>query len=93
MNNGVAAVLAAFALLFATAAIAQDEEDEGPKPAWSSLNDSQRRDVMSFAGDYMDFMSRAKTELSFVSEAVRIARAEGFRELTPDSNLRPGARF
>jgi len=93
MNNGVAAVLAAFALLFATAAIAQDEEDEGPKPAWSSLNDSQRRDVMSFADDYMDFMSRAKTELSFVSEAVRIVRAEGFRELTPDSNLRPGARF
>ncbi len=66
---------------------------EGPKPAWSSLSDSERRDVLAFAEDYKDFMSRAKTELSFVSEAVRIARDAGFRQLTPASDMRPGARY
>jgi aspartyl aminopeptidase len=89
----IAAVLATWSLMFAAQVIAQDEEEEGPTAAWATLDDGQRRDVMAFAEDYKDFMDRAKTELSFVTEAVRIARAEGFRPLEQDSNLRPGARF
>ncbi|MDX1404237.1 MAG: hypothetical protein R3192_06860 [Woeseiaceae bacterium] len=72
---------------------AQVEVEPPPLPAWSKLSDSERRQVLAFAEDYKDFMSRAKTELSFVTEAVRVARATGFRELTDSSNLRPGGRF
>ena len=73
---------------------AQDDKDENAvKPAWVSLSDAEKRNVLAFAEDYKDFMASAKTELSFVEEAIRIARAEGFRELQADSNLRPGARF
>jgi aspartyl aminopeptidase len=93
LENRIAAVLAAWSLVFAAQVCAQDEEEEGPVAAWASLDDGQRREVMAFAEDYKDFMDRAKTELSFVTEAVRIARSEGFRPLEPDSNLRPGARF
>jgi aspartyl aminopeptidase len=93
LENRIAAVLAAWSLVFAAQVFAQDEEEEGPVAAWASLDDGQRREVMAFAEDYKDFMDRAKTELSFVTEAVRIARSEGFRPLEPDSNLRPGARF
>lgn len=71
------------------AGLAQDAEEAAPQPAWAGLSDSQRRGVMDFAEDYKDFMSRAKTELSFVTEAVKVARAAGFRELEADSNLRP----
>lgn len=75
-------------------AIAQDTaEEEVPQPAWADLSDDERRDVFAFAEDYKAFMSSAKTELSFVSEAIEIARDAGFRELRSDSNLRPGARF
>ena len=74
-------------------AVAQDEEPPEPQPAWAELSDSQRRGVFAFAEDYKDFMSRAKTEISFVVAAVTVARAAGFRELTQDSNLRPGGRF
>ena len=73
--------------------VAQEEEEAEPQPAWAELSDSQRRGVMAFAEDYKDFMSRAKTEISFVAEAVKVARAAGFRELTANSNLRPGGRF
>ena len=73
--------------------LAQDQEEAAPLPAWVDLSDSQRRGVLAFAEDYKDFMSRAKTEISFVSEAVKVARTSGFRELTADSNLRPGGRF
>ena len=74
-------------------AVAQEQEPPAPQPAWAALSDSQRRDVFAFAEDYKDFMSRAKTEISFVVEAVKVARAAGFRELTANSNLRPGGRF
>jgi len=73
--------------------LAQEEEEDAPQPAWVGLTDSQRRGVLAFAEDYKDFMSRAKTEISFVTEAVQVARASGFRELAADSNLRPGGRF
>jgi hypothetical protein len=36
-------------------------------------------------------MNRARTELSFVSEAVKLARQLGFRELQTSSRLAPGA--
>jgi len=85
---------AAIASLCIASAFAQDEaEEEGLTPAWTDLADSERRDVMAFAEDYKTFMASAKTELSFVVEAIKVARADGFRELTEDSNIRPGARF
>ena len=72
---------------------AQEEEDIGPQPAWVDLSADERKDVLAFAEDYKSFMSRAKTEMSFVKEAVKIASRAGFKELTETSNLRPGARF
>jgi aspartyl aminopeptidase len=81
------------AILAPYCAVAQEEEPAEPQPAWADLSDSQRRGVFAFAEDYKDFMSRAKTEISFVAETVKVARAAGFRELTANSNLRPGGRF
>lgn len=66
---------------------------EAPQPAWGALSDEQRQDVFSFAEGYKDFMSRAKTEVSFVAEAVRLAKAAGFRKLTGDAAITPGARY
>jgi len=64
-----------------------------PKPAWSDLSAAERREVLAFAEDYKAFMSRAKTELSFVVEARQVAEAAGFRRLEADSPLRAGARY
>ncbi len=83
-----------FVVCAAPLAQAQDEaEDASPKPAWAGLSDGERRAVLAFAEDYKDFMARAKTELSFVSEAIRVARGAGFRELTASSDIRPGAKL
>jgi len=70
-----------------------DEDDDAAKPAWVGLTTAERRDVLAFAEDYKTFMSSAKTELSFVTEAIKVARAAGFHELTAESNLRPGGKF
>ena len=87
--------------LFAVAALGMlvsplihaQEEEEIAQSAWAGLSSSERREVLAFAEDYKDFMSRAKTELSFVSEAVNVARAAGFRELESGNPMRPGARY
>ena len=92
-RNPVALLLTtALGILAATQTHAQEEE-QGTPTAWAGLSASERREVLAFAEDYKDFMSRAKTELSFVSEAVSVARAAGFRELESDSPMRPGARY
>ena len=87
------ATLSLSVLLHTTASWAQDDEEDVVKIPWVTLSAAERRAVLSFAEDYKSFMASAKTELSFVSEAIRIARDAGFRELTSSSNLRPGARF
>ena len=83
----VSFVLATFAA--STSALAQD----GGELPWLGLSESDRSAVEAYATGYKDFMHKAKTELSFVREAVRLARADGFSELTESSSIQPGARF
>ncbi|GAB5412814.1 MAG: aminopeptidase [Congregibacter sp.] len=87
------ALLAQLVCLPVGLAQAQDDAEAGPQPAWVSLSADERSAVFSFAEDYKRFMGKAKTELSFVSEAKAIAEAAGFSRLDEASALEPGARF
>ena len=60
--------------------------------AWIGLSQSERETVFDFAEDYKAFLHSARTELSFVTEAIAFAEANGFSELTENSTLNPGAR-
>lgn len=86
-------LMAATTLTLHTALGAQEDEEIAPQPAWVDLSAKERREVLAFAEDYKEFMRHAKTEMSFVTEAVGIARKAGFRELSHNSNLKPGGRF
>jgi len=66
---------------------------EGARSSWLSLTDAERASVEEHAESYKRFMGVAKTELSFVKEAIRLARAAGFEELTEGARIEPGARF
>lgn len=80
----------------ATAAHAADEAVAGavsPASAWLGLSDAERAEVFSFAEDYKGFMRQAKTELSFVREAIVRAEAAGFTRLSEQSDLSPGRRY
>lgn len=79
--------------VFAAETNAESDSQPGSQPAWVGLSAAQQKQVLAFAEDYKDFMRRAKTELSFVTEAIKIVEKDGFKKLTADSNLKPGARF
>lgn len=88
-------LLAVFLVTVAAAAgvRAQSPSSGAERSSWVGLTPETRQNVEQFAEEYKAFMRVAKSELSFVREAVELARAAGFRELTDDSILAPGSRF
>ena len=49
--------------------------------------------VELYGENYKTFIYNSPTELTFVKEAIKRAEKEGFKKLTEQSNLKPGARF
>jgi aspartyl aminopeptidase len=72
---------------------AEPDDNTANQPAWVGLTASEKKDVLEFAEDYKGFMSLAKTEMSFVSEAIKIVEKDGFKALKADSILKPGSRY
>ena len=85
-----------FSSLAGVNAIAQEDDCSDSlqcESSWLGLSDSERETIFSFAEDYKRFIHLARTELSFVTEAVRFAEANGFSALSPNSSLAPGSRL
>ena len=72
---------------------AQCNENMDCKSAWITLSPEDKTTVFAFAEDYKAFMDKARSELTFVSEAIKIAEANGFKPLMDDSPMTPGARY
>lgn len=82
------------ALSLAWLARAQEQPPPGGRrSAWLDLSPEQQSEVERHATEYKAFMHRAKTELTFVAEAIKLARAAGFEQLRESSRLSPGARY
>jgi len=61
--------------------------------SWAGLSKNDKDTVFAFAEDYKDFIHLARTELSFVEQAIIFAEGNGFTELTPETTLRAGAKL
>lgn len=85
----LAGVLCAGLLAQSSVALAKDKA----KNAWNEFSDSELVKVENFAKDYKSFIHLARTELSFVEQTVKLAHAQGFKPLTKDSPIKPGARY
>lgn len=72
---------------------AECNENMNCTSSWPTLTNDQREEVFAFADDYKEFMDKARTELTFVTEAIKIAEANGFRPLRDDSPMTPGAKY
>ena len=61
--------------------------------SWIGMSGSERDMVFAFADDYKAFIHLARTELSFVAEAVAFAKQNGFEELTDSTDIVPGKKI
>ena len=72
----------------------KNEEKELNKNAWSKYNNKQVKEVFEFCEGYKNFMSTCKTERECVKEAIKLAKAEGYKDiedfLRDNKKLQPG---
>jgi aspartyl aminopeptidase len=90
-----AAIVAALA--FSTTSFADDKKSSETKKeslsSWLSLSKQELAAVEEYATEYKDFIYKAPTELTFVTETIKRVEKQGFTRLTEKSDLKPGARF
>jgi aspartyl aminopeptidase len=60
------------------------------KNAWLKYQGEKLNDLMKFNKEYMNYISYAKTERECVDLAIEICKANGFKELSSCSSLKPG---
>ncbi len=60
------------------------------KLAWEKYNDEQINDIMTFNEGYKNYITKGKTERLCVSETVKLAMANGYKELNEVDILKPG---
>jgi len=90
--------LLALAALFAVVPLHAQQPRPDPKfgPVWPALSPAERDQVMTFGEDFKQFMGRAKSEMTFVGEATKLAEAAGFRKWPASptkADVKPGSRW
>lgn len=59
----------------------ENEKKDSSKNAWNKYNDKEVGDIFAFCEGYKNFMSKCKTERECVKEVIRLAKAEGYRDI------------
>ena len=60
------------------------------KNAWLKYDEKAFKEVMDFCEGYKDYISKGKTERVCVAEAVKIAEANGFKDINTFEVLKKG---
>lgn len=60
------------------------------KNAWLKYNSAQRKIIFDYCEEYKQFISVCKTERECVNEVIRLAEAEGYRDLYSVKKLKAG---
>jgi aspartyl aminopeptidase len=71
-------------------------QDAQPGPVWPVLSPAQQTEVMRFGDEYKQFIARAKSEMTFVREVVKLVEAHGFRRWPASpvkADVRAGSRW
>ena len=64
------------------------------KTVWKTYDEKMRKEMSVFSDEYRLFLNRSKTEREFVTEAIKIAEAEGFTNINESvGELNPGDRL
>ena len=63
------------------------------KSAYLEMTDEEKSEMAALCDDYRKFLDRCKTERECVKEAVSLAEAAGFKELSQLDSLKPGDRI
>jgi len=75
----------------------KNEKKDLCKNIWNKYNAKQVKDIFKFCDEYKDFMSKCKTERECVKEVIRLAKAEGYKDIeeiiNENKKLQPGDKI
>lgn len=71
----------------------EEELTFSPKNIWEDVDDEAIEDILDFSADYMDYITKSKTEREAVNEAVKILEDNGFKDITDYDTLEEGDKF
>ena len=57
---------------------------------WETIDTRKKEEIYNFARDYMKFLNKAKIEREFVTEAKKLARENGYKDIAEMQNLKVG---
>ena len=57
---------------------------------WETIDERKKEEIYNFARDYMNFLNKAKIEREFVTEAKKMARENGYKDIAEMQNLKAG---
>ena len=88
------AIVSALTLSQPSVVHAADTATKTESPSsWLNLSAKELKAVERYATEYKDYIYKAPTELTFVTETVKRVKKQGFKKFTEKSKLKPGARF
>lgn len=63
------------------------------KSTWDGISHEDQGPIYAFADDYKAFLSKARTELTSVSETIALAKAAGFTQWTQGTKVKAGQKY
>ena len=57
---------------------------------WETTDTRQKETIFNFSKDYMNFLNKAKTEREFVTESIKMARENGYKDIAEFEHLEAG---
>ena len=88
------AIVSALTFSQSTFVHAADAKAKPESPSsWLNLTAKELTAVERYATEYKDYIYKVPTELTFVTETIKRVEKQGFKKLTEQSQLKPGARF
>ena len=57
---------------------------------WEKIDAREKEDIFNFTNGYIKFLNKAKTEREFISQSVKVAKENGYKDLAEYSDLKPG---
>lgn len=60
---------------------------------WDTIDNRKKEEIFNFCKNYMNFLNKAKTEREFVTEAIQMARENGYKDVAEMQTLKPGDKI
>lgn len=71
----------------------QDKLFQKKENGWETVDTRTKEEIFNLSKEYMNFLNKAKTEREFISEAIKMAEENGYKDIVEYEKLKPGDKI